>query len=525
MTQIATNQPCPEKAFKHGAVATESEVCSEIGRDILQNGGSAVDAAIAALLCVSVVHPQSMGLGGGVIFTVMEKSGKVKIINARATVPQVYKRNLMEHCSGKDRTGGQWIGIPGEIRGYEEAHRLYGKLKFSDLFQPAIKLAKEGVKVSRFLGIHLKEHCPSIDAAPLCKLFYNENGSLLKGTVKYEELAKTLEIIAEDGPDAFYNGRIAEDLIQDIKDASGTLSLEDLQSFKVKVTDAWNVSIGEYKMHFPSPPSGGVLIPFILNVMKDSIKESEKTLTHHRYVNTCKFANGQRKYTRDYNFMSPKFRVNSRRLTLEDFARIFINNHYSDSDCCQDEELKLSTCNDSVGATHISVLDEDGTAVSVTSTINDPFGSKVYSPKTGIILNNLLADFCGLADHICPGEQPPSSTAPCVLYSKSKQETLLIGGSGGDMITTRVAMALMNYLWFGKDLKSAINAPAVFVNCNNRLEFEEGFDKFVINGLKDIGHKEEDLQNSYTAVNAVLKKQNRITAWSDKRKGGVAAGY
>ncbi|XP_036382050.1 glutathione hydrolase 5 proenzyme-like [Megalops cyprinoides] len=514
----------------HGAVATDSKICSEIGRDILAKGGSAVDAAIAALLCISIIHPQSMGLGGGLMFTVMEKSGKVKIINARSTVPQNYNPNLLKDCSRRDRTGSQWIGVPGEILGYEEAHRRYGKLNFSDLFQPAIKLAKEGVTVSHILEYHLQQHCLSVDAAPLCKLFY-KNGTLLKAgdTVKYNKLARTLVVVAEEGTKALYNGTIAQDLIQDIKDAGGKLSLKDLQSFKVEVTDAWNVSIGEYKMHFPRPPAGGALIGFILNVMKgynlssDSVK-GDGIQTYHRYVVTCDHANKQRNYTRDYSFVSQEFRNASEKLIKEEFA----------AEQRQQIDAKIASnllgyntnsIVDSVGTTHISVLDENGTAVSVTSTINDPFGSKVYSPKTGIILNNLLADFCELADRILPGERPPSFTAPSVLYSKSKQETLVIGGSGGQWITTRVALALMNYLWFGKDLEQAIKDPVVFVNSTYRLDFETGFNQAVKDGLRGKDYEVGVLKNNYTAVNAVLKKNNCITAWSDKRKGGVAAGY
>ncbi|XP_036435586.1 glutathione hydrolase 5 proenzyme-like [Colossoma macropomum] len=139
--------------FSKAAVAADSENCSEVGRDILFSGGSAVDAAIAALLCTSVVNPQCMGIGGGVIFTIMDKNGTVKTINTRETVPKNFRGNLSD-CS-YDSTGSQWIGVPGQIRGYEHVHRLYGRLPWSRLFQPTIRMAREGVKISEILARYL----------------------------------------------------------------------------------------------------------------------------------------------------------------------------------------------------------------------------------------------------------------------------------------------------------------------------------------------------------------------------------
>ncbi|KAG7480603.1 hypothetical protein MATL_G00058080 [Megalops atlanticus] len=524
------NKGCKNKFFQRPAVTTDAEVCSDIGCAILDEGGSAVDAAIAALLCIPLIHPQSMGLGGGLMFTVMEKNGKVTIINSRPTVPKVFNPNLLKECSVKNgtKTGSEWIGVPGEILGYKEAYNLYGKLPWPQLFNETIELARKGVKVSRILDRYLKKFNKSIEAHPsLCEVFCDQNKKVLKlhDIVKYEKLADTLDIIAKEGPDAFYNGSIGRDLIQDIKNADGELTMEDLQLFKVNVTEAWNVSIGEYKMFFPPTPSGGALIGFILNVMKgysltsDSIKGNQTTLTYHRYVEAYKFANGQRKHMRDLNFYPNKRKA--QRLVTEEFAKN-IRQKISDNSTRNESDYEVTINMDPLvsGTSHVSVLDENGMAVSVTSTINHPFGSMVYSGKTGIILNNQLADFCedaGRKDPISPGEQPPSSTAPSVFYSKSKGETLVIGGSGGLWITAGMALALMNHLWFGKDLEEAISAPVVFVNSTNALIFEERFDQTVMEGLRKTGHKSDynytDKENVKNVVNAVLRKNDTITKW------------
>ncbi|KAG9354690.1 hypothetical protein JZ751_001403 [Albula glossodonta] len=498
----------------------------------MQIGGSAVDGAIAALLCTSLVNPQSMGLGGGSIFTVRQKTGKVKVINSRETVPKEFKPDLMKKCSSSVQlsTDNQWIGVPGEIRGYELAHKLYGKLPWADLFQPSIKLAREGVPMSPILSRVLqqkKQICA--EGSLLQELFCHKNKTAKKigEKTRFLKLAETMEIIAKQGPDTFYTGDIARSLIQDVQEAGGNLTLEDLKLFKAQVTDAWNISLGDYTMHFPPPPAGGAIVAFILNVMKGyhlnpvSMEGDKKNLTYHHYVEAYKFANGLRNYTRDPKF---NFNMGESRLITEELAEQ-VRGMISSDQTHNSSYYNLTASLDSHGTTHVSVLDADGMAVSVTSTINYMFGSKVWSPNTGIILNNQLKDFCKKADHISVGERPPSSMSPAVLFSKSTQNMLVIGGSGGSMITTGVALAIMNYLWLGKNLEDAISAPVVFVDAKNALKFEPNFDQTVVEALKTLGHNVEDAKIFYNVVNAVVKKAGCISAVSDARKIGKAAGY
>uniref|UniRef100_A0A8C1VZ62 Gamma-glutamyltransferase 5a n=1 Tax=Cyprinus carpio TaxID=7962 RepID=A0A8C1VZ62_CYPCA len=477
------NEKCADGLYKKAAVAADSETCSKIGRDILQLGGSAVDGAIATLLCTSIINPQSMGIGGGSIFTIREQSGKVRIINARETVPKAFKTDLLAMCSTTTQPmeAAHWIGVPGDIRGYEQAHKLYGRLPWASLFEPTIKMAREGVPIpyvlSRFLTLLSKEKPES----PLRQLFQNKQGELLKegDIVRFEKLADTLEIIAKHGADALYVGDIAKELVSDIQNAGGTISLEDLRSFRASEFGAWEVTLGEYDMYFPPPPAGGATLSFILNTMQGfnlssaSLEGDEKVLTFQRYVETCKFANSLKKFMKD-----PKFASQAEAVEI-------IQKHFADkvrAKISPDRTYDASYYNntpylDSHGTTHVSVLAEDGMAVSVTSTINHIFGSRILSPKTGILLNNELADFCGKTDQIHAGEQPPSSMSPVILYSPSQKHTVVIGASGGSMITTGVALTLMNFLWFNKTLQDSISAPVVFVDSKNVLNFEPLFDK------------------------------------------------
>uniref|UniRef100_A0A668U0N4 Gamma-glutamyltransferase 5a n=1 Tax=Oreochromis aureus TaxID=47969 RepID=A0A668U0N4_OREAU len=480
----------------------DSKLCSLIIIFKTLEGGSAVDAAIAALLCTSIINPQCAGIGGGVIFTVMDRSGKVKIINSRETVPSNVNSDLLTSCPKTTEWSMKWIGVPGEIRGYEAAHRLYGKLPWADLFQPTIKLAREGFPIPYYQG----QHIPRIGNTSLRELYLDKNGNLLKtgDTVKFEKLADTLEMIANEGPDVFYKGTIAKNLISDIQDAG--IIRRDSSS---NVTDAWNISLGEYWI-------------LILNIMKGYKMNSEpkttdeKILFYHRYIEALKFANGLKKHIRDPNFSSDKTAKN---LTEDSFAN-HIRSLISSDKTHDPQYYGKNSYLDSIGTTHLSVLAADGSAVSVTSSINDEFGSNVLSSSTGIILNNQLNDFCGRADNIFHGERPPSNMAPSVLKSPSK--TLVIGGSGSEMIPPAVASALMNHLWFGKSLKEAIDTLVVLVDSKSEVKLESKLEKDVVDGLEAKGHK---IAKFYNTVNAVEKAGSCISAWSDERKKGKAAGY
>ncbi|TNN73784.1 Gamma-glutamyltransferase 5 [Liparis tanakae] len=461
---------------------------------MLQQGGSAVDGAIAALLCTSVVNPQSMGIGGGSIVTIRNKKGKVEVYNFRETVPRSFKSNLLNDCKSSLglATGSQWIGVPGELRGYEAVHKQYGKLPWAKLFEPTIKLAREGIALPAFLGNLLKfsivkDH---VEKSSLCEVLCNKNKTVLSAgdILKFPKLAETMETIAEQGADAFYTGKIGQDLIRDIEAAGGTLKSEDLKSFQVRVEDAWTVPVGDTKMHFPPPPAGGPLLAFLLSLMKDfpsspkSLDEDQKIETYHHFIEAAKFTNGQKKSINDPIFNDIKSADHLIDPSFINHVRDMISSNRTHDNSYYDN---AKPSRDHVGTTHVSVLDRDGLAVSATSTINHLFGGGIYSPRTGIILNNELGDFCGRAD------------------------------------TVRA----VNRLWLGMNLKDAIAAPIVFVDSSNNVNFEPGFNKSVIDGLAALGHKPGNWKYFFNVVNAVEKENGCIVAVSDSRKNGMSAGY
>ncbi|XP_028318753.1 glutathione hydrolase 5 proenzyme [Gouania willdenowi] len=524
---------CPEGSFSNAAVAADSLICSEIGRKMLQQGGSAVDGAIAALLCTSVVNPQSMGIGGGSIVTVRSATGHYQVYNFRETVPRSVKANLLKECptTFSFSTGPQWIGVPGELRGYETLHKQYGKLPWAKLFEPTVQMARDGIPLPVYLTNFMKADIVKdyVEKSSLCGILCNKNKTVLgKGdTLKFTKLAETLEAIAMKGADEFYAGRIGHDLVHDIKAAGGALNMEDLKSFKVKVENTWAVPLGETTIHIPPPPAGGTLLAFILKIMQgfaltpNSFVGDHKTQTYHHYIEAAKFANGQKRNIRDPAFHSKKSVDHLIDASFTNRIRKMISpNRTHDNSYYKN----INPSSDHFGTTHVSVIDKDGLSVSATSTINQLFGGAVYSPRTGIILNNELADFCGRADTLTAGEQPPSSMTPMIVEWTSG-DFLVIGGSGGSLITTSVALTIINHLWLGMNLKDAINAPIVFIDSLNNVNFEPGFDKSVIDSLRVLGHNLGKWKFFLNVVNAVKKEKSCIVAVSDSRKMGASAGY
>uniref|UniRef100_A0A8C0A0W6 Glutathione hydrolase 5 proenzyme n=1 Tax=Anas zonorhyncha TaxID=75864 RepID=A0A8C0A0W6_9AVES len=505
-------------------------------RDILKSGGTAVDAAIAGLICTSVMNPQSSGLGGGVVFTIYNAStGTVEVINARETVPQGFHRDLFSGCSFPE-TGSQWIAVPGEIRGYEEAHKRYGRLPWKALFEPTIKLLSEPLVVS----LHFSP--------------YRQNSTILESmflnrgeTFRWPALQQTLRAVAENGATEFYEGQIGQALVEDLKKAGSVLSMEDLKAYKAEVSSALNITLNNNTTVFsPRPPMGGAVLLFILKIL-EGYKFSKASLatpkvkeeTYHVIAETLKFSNMLRPHMNDPAFSDAQ--VTAATLLSDETARhVRMKINASGDHPLSYYNLWESTYNHrykSMGTSHISVLAADGSAVSATSTINYPFGSFVYSNRTGIILNNELADFCIVNRSINPGdhmgrirlsasalgERPPSAMVPSILISKTG-DMLVIGGAGGARIISATAMAVINKLWFGYDLEDAISSPIMHI-INGNISFEERFSEDVRNGLLRRGHKAVKDQFALNVVQGISKEGKCISAYSDKRKMGKSAGY
>ncbi|XP_014373631.1 glutathione hydrolase 5 proenzyme isoform X2 [Alligator sinensis] len=530
-----TRPSCTPGLYRDAAVAADTQTCSNIGRDILKHGGSAVDAAIAALICSSVLNPQSSGLGGGVIFTIYNATtGDIEVINARERVPLGFTKNLLAGCEDSFPTGSQWIGIPGELRGYEEAHRRYGRLPWKSLFDPTIELLQRGIIIPPVLSMFLNHPIlkKKTKESALCQLFCKDGKFPMAGeTFFWPALKKTLTEVSLKGAKEFYEGQTAKLLEADIRRAGGSLTSSDLRGFKAEVTQPLNISLGSYTVYSPPPPAGGFVLLLILNILKgfeftaQSVETPNRKIeTYHRIVEAMKFGNGQKPKLDDPDISGVE-KAEIQKLLSDDFAEEARRRITEKGNHGAEYYNIMTSGKESHGTTHVSVIAEDGSAVSATSTINYPFGSMVYSNNTGIILNNELADFCRKKiKSFSSGERPPSAMVPSILLSKDKKSLLVIGGSGGELIISATALAIINKLWFGYDLKKAIEEHIFHVNTTS-IQFEKGFDENVKKGLLEKGHSDQQNPLMLNVVQGVSREGRCISAYSDKRKMGKAAGY
>ncbi|XP_032253481.1 glutathione hydrolase 5 proenzyme isoform X1 [Phoca vitulina] len=542
---------CGPQAFAHAAVAADSKVCSDIGRAILQQHGSPVDATIAALVCTGVVNPQSMGLGGGVIFTIYNATtGKVEVINARETVPASYVPGLLDQCERAQPlgTGAQWIAVPGELRGYAEAHRRHGRLPWARLFWPTVSLLRGDYRMPSILSQFLQNDFlrPSLYRTSLRQLFFNGTEPLrAQDPFPWPALAATLETVATEGAEAFYTGTLGQTLLEDIANQGSSLTPQDLASFQPEVVDALEMPLGDYTLYSPPPPAGGAILSLILNVLKgfnfssESVARSEGSVNlYHHLVETLKFAGGQR-----WRLWDPRSHLDIQNASQDLLGEALAQHIRQQIDARGDHQLShyslARAWDHKTGTSHVSVLGEDGSAVAATSTINTPFGAMLYSPRTGVLLNNELLDLCWRRppgskvtpqpgepeDSTVPGERPPSSMVPSILVNTAQGSKLVIGGAGGELIVSAVAQAIINKLWLGFDLRTAIAAPILHVNSKGHVEYEPNFSQEVQKGLRARGHNETKSPFFLNVVQAVSQDGVCVYAAADPRKGGEASGY
>ncbi|XP_030872591.1 glutathione hydrolase 5 proenzyme [Leptonychotes weddellii] len=535
---------CGPQAFARAAVAADSKVCSDIGRVILQQHGSPVDATIAALVCTGVVNPQSMGLGGGVIFTIYNATtGKVEVINARETVPANYIPGLLDQCERAQPlgTGAQWIAVPGELRGYAEAHRRHGRLPWARLFWPTVSLLRGDYRMPSILSQFLQNDFlrPSLYKTSLRQLFFNGTEPLrAQDPFPWPALAATLETVATEGAEAFYTGTLGQTLLEDIANQGSRLTPQDLASFQPEVVDALEMPLGDYTLYSPPPPAGGAILSLILNVLKgfnfssESVARSEGSVNlYHHLVETLKFAGGQR-----WRLWDPRSHLDIQNASQDLLGEALAQHIRQQIDARGDHQLShyslARAWGHKTGTSHVSVLGEDGSAVAATSTINTPFGAMLYSPRTGVLLNNELLDLCWrrppgskVTPQPVPGERPPSSMAPSILVNTAQGSKLVIGGAGGELIISAVAQAIINKLWLGFDLRTAIAAPILHVNSKGHVEYEPNFSQEVQKGLRARGHNETKSPFFLNVVQAVSQDGVCVYAAADPRKGGEASGY
>uniref|UniRef100_A0A1B0GEJ3 Uncharacterized protein n=1 Tax=Glossina morsitans morsitans TaxID=37546 RepID=A0A1B0GEJ3_GLOMM len=529
-----------------GAIVSNGYGCADIGREALYDGGTAVDAAIATLVCEGVVVAHSMGIGGGFVATIYKRfDAKVETVIARESAPAAAHKDMF--IGETSVTGARAVAVPGEILGYWELHKRYGRLPWKSLFQPTIKLCKEGHFVSKYLAAALKKEEERLRAEPsMAEVFVKPDKSLYKegDFLKRPTLAMTLERIADNGADEIYGGgETGKMLVKDIQNMGGIITEEDLKNYKVEWENEHVEAkiTGGYKLYTTPLPSSGAVLAFILNVM-NGLYTDNQDIYWHRVIETYKHAYGQRTNLGDLknepddpkmikdtfeNLISAQFAQKIRELIRDN--ETFTDMLYYGANFTNEEDS---------GTANMAVLAPNGDAITVTSTINNYFGAKVRSSSTGIILNDEMDDFstpgvvnsfgvpASPANYIHPGKRPLSSMCPSIILDGDGNVRLLVGAAGGTKITTAVAQTIIKYLILNESLHQAVNDGRLHHQlAPMKVIIESKVPDKIVKYLKSVGHEVETSPEGtgFAALTAIGMRSSIPEPYYDSRRVGSTA--
>ncbi|WP_318510893.1 gamma-glutamyltransferase [Photobacterium leiognathi] len=533
---------------KEWMIATANKYASEAGADVLSKGGSAVDAMITAQLILGLVEPQSSGIGGGGFLVYWDSdNNQMTTFDGRETAPFAATPRLFQDNQGKPLkfydavVGGRSVGTPGTIKLLWRSHEQYGKLAWKSLFLPAIKLAKDGFIVSPRLAAMIEKDANNLSRYPATKAYFFDNdGNPIKAGTKLTNpaYANTLLQIADYGPKAFYQGDIARDIVATVQQAEGNpgvLNTMDLASYSVKQREPICAPYRQYKVCGMGPPSSGALtlgqILAMLNHYPLDKLGADNVESWRLIGDASRLAFADRgRYMADNDYvpmptrglLDPTYITQRAALLQGKQALTRVEPGTPPWDHAQKQ-----TSNEAIelpSTTHLSIVDKEGNVVSLTSTIENSFGSRLM--VRGFLLNNELTDFSfrsqingvPVANRIEPGKRPRSSMTPTIVM-KDNQPVLTIGSPGGSQIIGYVAKTLVAYLDWGMDLQQAINLP----NMNNRFgtfELEQNTAATAwAPKLEKLGYKTQ-IKDLNSGIHAISIAPELLTGAADPRREG-----
>jgi gamma-glutamyltranspeptidase/glutathione hydrolase len=527
----------------HGAmVVSGNPIASEVGRDILRRGGNAVDAAVAVGFALAVVHPEAGNLGGGGFMVIRLHDGTVKTIDYREMAPSGASRDMYLGTDGQptDRslTGHLAAGVPGAVAGMVEAHTRLGRLRFSDVIEPAIRLAHDGFVIDSFRSNSVRG-----DSARLV-LFPGSRASFLPGgappapgsTLRQPDLAMTLEAIRDSGAAGFYRGRVADLIVAEMARGGGLITREDLAGYKAIWREPIRISYRGNTIFSMAPASsGGVTMGEILNVMEgySPLPAFGSPALLHREAEAMRRAFTDRNtYLGDPAFVKNPLD----RLLSKDYAaqlRSAIGDRATPTPTF-DPALRSGA-----STTHYSVVDAEGNAVSCTTTLNDSYGSAVTVAGAGFLLNDEMDDFAtapgkpnmyglvqGEANAIAPGKRMLSAMTPSIVVDSLNRLFMVVGTPGGPRIITMVYHVISNVIDHHMSLADAVNAPRMHhQGLPDTMRIEGGgLPESTLDSLRARGHAVES-HGHWGDVQAIIRTPNGWEGVSDGRYGGGGAGY
>ena len=524
-----------------GIVVSDHPLATQAGTEILGRGGNAIDAAIATGFALAVVDQAASGLGGGGFMIIYDARDKrAHALDFRETAPEAAHADLYVR-NGKpvpslSLTGALAVAVPGEVAGLLAAMKRFGSLPPAVLMAPAIRLATEGFPLDAALRYAIERQASNMKKFPeLGRVFLVKDEVPPEGEIiRQPDLGQTLKAIVSDGADVFYQGWIAQAIVDTVKKDGGVLTLEDLKSYK----PIWREPlVGSYRKRtvitMPPPSSGGVALIEMLNVLEGHqlTKLAPNSATYlHLIAEAMKHAFADRaQYLGDPDFVKAPIPT----LVSKDYAS-WIRGRISPVKTHPAKYYGLGNFKaEQGGTTHFSVLDRFGNAVACTLSVNTRFGSKILVPKTGIVLNNEMDDFAihpsgnvyGLvgneANSLQPKKRPLSSMTPTIILQGDRPE-LIVGGAGGPRIISATLQTILNVLDFQMPIKEAVEAPRIHHQwMPDELNVEDKLPPETKKSLERRGHTVRE-RTTLGVVQAVLAKRSKTTGAADSRKADRA---
>ncbi len=536
-----------------GLVVSVSAPGSEAGLHVLKQGGNAVDAAVATPFALAGTHPAAGNIGGGGFMVIhpgpptRSAAGKgparTTVIDYRETAPAAATSTM--YAEGKHQYGHKVVGVPGTVRGLALAHARYGSLPWKDLVTPAVRLAEEGFVLDEPHARSLNGVVKDAADFPELRRVYGKDGG--KETWKagdriiQKDLARTLRLIAEQGPDAFYTGAVADLLVEEMKRGGGLITKADLAGYQAKERTPIHGTYRGYDVYgAPPPSSGGVGLVQMLNMLETvELRKRDRWSpeTTHLLIEVMRRAYCDRAR----HLGDPDFVKVPTHLTSKEYARDLINGidpKKATPSAALARDIPLAAEGDST--THFSVIDKDGMAVSNTYTLEHSYGSRVVVRGAGFLLNNEMLDFNprpGVTDRtgrigtepnlIAPGKRMLSSQTPAILARDGKV-FLVTGSPGGRTIINTVLCVVVNIVDFGMDVQAAVDAPRLHHQWfPDVARLERGAEHAELaKQLEALGHKVQTGGRQGDAHSIwVDPKTGRYHGAADGRISGKAAGY
>jgi len=510
-------------------VAAAHPLAVQAGQAMLERGGSALDAAIAVQLVLGLVEPESSGIGGGAfLLHWSEKEKKLTTYDGRETAPAAaradrFLKNGKPMGFYEAAVGGRSVGVPGALRMLELAHRRYGRLPWRDLFEPAIRLAEQGFAVSPRLHETL-DHEPYLNTnAEAARLYYPNGKTAAAGSILVNSAyGRTLRLIAREGANAFYEGALAAAMVKAARSGSrpGDLALEDLAAYRALEREPVCAPYRQWRLCSMGPPSaGGIAVLQMLGILErtDFARAQPQSVEAvHLFAEAGRLAFADRaRYLGDPEFtpvpvlklLDPKY--------LERRAKLIT-----------DRSMRTAPYGDTeaAGTSHVSIVEANGDAVAMTTTIEASFGSRIM--VRGFLLNNELTDFDftpGTPNEVGPRKRPRSSMAPTMVFDADGRLLMVLGSPGGSMIINYVAKTLVAALDWKMDVQAAAAVPN-FGSRNGPTLLERGTP---IEKLKDgLAQRNHPVESAALAsgVHAIERVPGGWRGGADPRREGIAAG-